>query len=143
MEIIRGLAPSPAILTGKPLSGLSWLSYSRLPDLPAVPGLDHRFRLLPSWKLPTPARLNEPEGSNPLGQDLSPALNMTALAIEQQPGIVRIAPARNVSDRMPGLLGAHHAIRITPASLRRTGRAPLDATQLYGTISQRVVSPPP
>lgn len=46
----------------------------------------------------------------------------------QQPGSVRIAPARNVSDRMPGLLGAHHAFRITPASLRRAGRARLRAS---------------
>ena len=35
-----------------------------------VPGLDHRFRLLPGWKLPTPARLNEPDGSSPLDRIL-------------------------------------------------------------------------
>ena len=70
MEIFRGLAPSPAKLTGKPFPGLSWLSYSRPSDLPMVPGLDHRFRLLPGWKLPTPARLNEPNGSNPLDRIL-------------------------------------------------------------------------
>jgi hypothetical protein len=142
MEIIRGLAPSPAILTGKTLSGLSWLSYSRPPDLPAVPGVDHRFRLLPGWKLPTPARLNERSAGTPVDR-ICTCFEHDGPGLEQQPGDVRIAPARNVSDRMPGLLGAHHAFRITPASLRRTGRAPLDATQLYGTISRRVVSPPP
>jgi hypothetical protein len=52
------------------LTGLSWLSYSRPSDLPMVPGLDHRFRLLPGWKLPTPARLNEPNGSSPLDRIL-------------------------------------------------------------------------
>jgi hypothetical protein len=68
------------------------LSYSRPPDLPAVPGLDHRFRLLPGWKLPTPARLNEPWRSESPGQDLSPALNMTALAFDNSQGVSASPP---------------------------------------------------
>ncbi len=39
-----------------------------------MPGLDDRFRLLPGWKLPTPARLYEPRGSESPGQDYAPAL---------------------------------------------------------------------
>lgn len=62
---VRGSAPSPPRLTGKPLVGLSWLSYSRPPDLPGVlePGQLARFRLSPGRKLPTPATLNEPHGT--------------------------------------------------------------------------------
>ena len=37
----------------------------------------------------------------------------------------------------------HVPIRITPTSLRRTGRAPLDAIQLYGTTQRRVVNSAP
>jgi hypothetical protein len=63
--------------------------------------------------VPLVAKLEAPHASQvertdrlePPWTGFAPALNTTALALEQQPGDVRIAPARNVSDRMPGLLG--------------------------------------
>src|SRR5690606_18969194 len=39
--------------------------------------------------------------------------------------------------------GSDRERRITPTSLRRTGRAPLDATQLYGPTTRRMVNPVP
>jgi hypothetical protein len=38
---VRSSASSPVKLTGKPLMGLSWLSYSWSPDLPEIPGRGH------------------------------------------------------------------------------------------------------
>ena len=52
----------------------------------------------------TPARLNEPKWPESPGQDFAPALKHDGPGFLQQPGNVRIAPVRNVSDRMSGLL---------------------------------------
>ena len=51
-------------------AGLSWLSYSRPLDLPAVLGVSPlRFGLSPGSKLPTPGKLNEVCNPEPLAQD--------------------------------------------------------------------------
>ena len=108
-----------------------------------MPGLDHRFRLLPGWKLPTPARLNEPNGSNPLDRILHLLRNMTALAVDISQG-VSASPLLE----MYRIECRDYSERIHASGLLRQASVELDehvsdATQLYGTTSWRVVSPPP
>lgn len=58
-----GLA-SPDGTDRQALAGLSWLSYSRLPDLPEDPGPGHGpAPTVASRGLPTPVRLNGPDGT--------------------------------------------------------------------------------
>lgn len=98
-----------------------------------------------------------PKGPDPLGRDWHPLCVTTASPVHTAPGrSVPVARGRArgelLSDRTPGLLCSGHPLtydvsgagRITPTSLRRTGRAPLDASGSTGPAPLlRVVSPLP
>jgi hypothetical protein len=155
VQVFRNSAPSSAGLTGKPLlSGLSWLSYSSSglsPDRRVWSAT--RSRLSPGRELPTPAKLNEPLGSGPLGQDLHLLCVTAAFPPRGEEGL-------SLSPRLPRLLaaaprGTPHRIecrdysdsrrfcdtkaacvcvvRITPTSLRRARTSPSPGIRLYGS----------
>ena len=103
VQVFRNSAPSSAGLTGKPLlSGLSWLSYSSsglCPDRRVWSAT--RSRLSPGRELPTPAKLNEPHGSGPLGRDFHPLCIIAASPANRRGRSVAVAPAPAAHGRGP------------------------------------------
>jgi hypothetical protein len=98
VKAFRNSAPSSVGLTGKRLlSRLSWLSYSSsgiYPDRRVWSAT--RSRLSPGRELPTPAKLNEPRGPGPLGQDLHPLCVTAAFPARGEEGL-------SLSPRLPRL----------------------------------------
>jgi hypothetical protein len=88
VQVFRNSAPSSVGLTGKRLlSRLSWLSYSSsgvYPDRRVWSAT--RSRLSPGRELPTPAKLNEPRGPGPLGQDFHPLCVTAAFPAKGEEG---------------------------------------------------------
>ena len=110
MQAFRNSAPSSVGLTGKPLlSGLSWLSYSSSGLCPERRVWSAtRSRLSPGRELPTPAKLNEPLGSGPLGRDLHPLCVTAASPARRRRRHVAVAPAPEACGLGPQ--GACHRI---------------------------------
>jgi hypothetical protein len=159
VQAFRNSAPSSARLTGKPLlSGLSWLSYSSSGLCPERRVWSAtRSRLSPGRELPTPAKLNEPLGSGPLGRDLHPLCVTATSPARRRSRHVAVAPAPEACGLGPQ--GACHRIecrdysdgrrfcdtkaacvymvRITPTSLRRARTSDSRRIRLYGSAPWR------
>jgi hypothetical protein len=142
-------------------SGLSWLSYSSSSIYPdRRVWSDTRSRLSPGRELPTPAKLNEPRGPGPLGQDLHLLCVTAAFIAMKRRRYVAVAPApvafclgpRRIAHRIECRDYSENrcfcdtkaactcVFRITPTSLRRARTSPSPGIRLYGSARKEMVS---
>lgn len=151
--VIRGLAPSSVKLTGKPFyySGLSWLSYSQPSHFSTVPGLVGPVSPVTKLKAPHAGQvarsivmdqsplhgITQPADCLTHFDRWRPCTVRTAQGVSASPSLhlLHRIECRDYSEenkRLPDKGRCSSCIRISPTSLRRAQRTPLDVPRSTG-----------